>query len=266
MGGEAALFVWRRMGRLSAVAALGALSASPALAQTDYYNLDKSRPLRVEDAYATERYAFEVQLAPLALSGASGLLLYEPSLEFKYGVLPGMEFSAGLEAHVRRRDGVTSSSLGSLELSTLYNLNSETLGLPALGLRATGHVPLESGESATLELKGIATRVLRGSWRAHVNGAAVLGEDARERWWAGAAVDHVFPFRSLLLMGETYYAQPRTSGADGRVHSAVGFRYQLTPRTGIDAGGGRDWTGADAKDWQVTFGVTTAVGFRSLMP
>lgn len=254
---------WLRL----AIPTLCALTiARPAAGQTDYYNLDKQRPLLVEDAYATERYAFEFQAAPLTLSGAPGVLVYAPSLELKHGLFPGMELGAGVDANVVRRDGESSGSLGELELSTLYNLNSETLGLPAFGVRVTGHVPLESDGSASLEVKGILTRVLGGPWRGHVNGAALLGGGAEERWWAGLALDRVLPFRSLLLLAETWYAEPREADADGRVHSAVGLRYQLTPYTGIDAGAGRDWTGSEAMDWRLTFGVTTAVGFRSLMP
>lgn len=260
--------MWRGVARVrpAAVAFLAAVLASPAVAQTDYYNLDKGRPLRVEDAYATERYAFELQLSPLTLSGASGVLVYRPSLELKYGLLPGMEVSAGIEPRVTRRDGETSGSAGEVEISTLYNLNSETLGIPALAVRVTGHVPLEEGESPSLELKGVLTRVLGGPVRTHVNGAGALGEDVTERWWAGLALDYVLPFRSLLLLGETYYAHPRDGDVDGRVHSAAGLRYQLTPRTSLDLGAGRDWTGPEPMDWRVTLGITTAEGFRSLIP
>jgi hypothetical protein len=241
------------------------LSATPAAAQTDYYNLDKERPLRVEDAYAAERYVVEFQLSPLTLAGADGVLRYTPSLELKYGLLPGVEVSAGLEAAWTRRDGETTGGLEGLELSALYNLNTETLGIPAFAVRATGHVPFEAHEGATFEVRGIMTRVLGGPWRAHVNGAAVLGEHAAERWWAGLALDHVLPFRALLLMGEAYYAHPREGDLDGRVHSAVGFRWQLTPWTLVDAGAGRDWRGTDQDDWRITVGVTTARGLRPLM-
>ena len=71
---------------------------------------------------------------------------------------------------------------------------------------------------------------------------------------------------TLLLLGETYYAQPEEDGADGRVRSSVGLRYQLGPRTGLDLGAGRDWSGDHSADWHVTFGLTTALAFRSLMP
>jgi hypothetical protein len=233
-------------------------------AQKDYYNLDKHRPLRVEDAYATERYAVEVQVSPLTLSGHGSALHYEPSVELKFGLLPGMEVSAGLHAEVLRGSDGTTAELGGLELSGLYNLNSETLRIPAFGVRLTGHVPA-GGDGASAEAKAIMTRVLGGPWRAHVNGGAGLGGGAAERWFAGLAIDHVLPFRSLLLLAESYYAAPRAAGAYARIRTAAGLRYQLTPGTGVDAGFGRDWTGAGGADWEVTFGVTTAMGFRPLM-
>jgi hypothetical protein len=60
---------------LVALAALVAVAlAGPAAAQTDFYNLDKDRPLRVEDAYATKRYAFELQVAPLTYPRFNGLI------------------------------------------------------------------------------------------------------------------------------------------------------------------------------------------------
>jgi hypothetical protein len=46
--------------------------APPAQAQTDYYNTDAGRPLRIEDAYTTERYAFELQLAPMRIDRTRG--------------------------------------------------------------------------------------------------------------------------------------------------------------------------------------------------
>jgi hypothetical protein len=47
-------------------------AAAPLAAQTDYYNTDAGRPVLIEDAYPTERYAFELQLAPLRLERVSG--------------------------------------------------------------------------------------------------------------------------------------------------------------------------------------------------
>src|SRR5688500_4458202 len=72
---------------LVVVAAIGA--SRPASAQTDYYNTDAGRPIRIEDAYATERYAFELQLAPLRLERSrGGVYNWGVEPEIAYGILP----------------------------------------------------------------------------------------------------------------------------------------------------------------------------------
>ena len=50
-----------------ALAAMLPLASMRADAQTDYYNTDAGRPVTVEDAFPVERYAFELQAAPLRL-------------------------------------------------------------------------------------------------------------------------------------------------------------------------------------------------------
>ncbi|MBA2669021.1 MAG: hypothetical protein H0U67_01455, partial [Gemmatimonadetes bacterium] len=41
------------------VGALALFGGAPLAAQTDYYNTDAGRPVRIEDAHPVERYAFE---------------------------------------------------------------------------------------------------------------------------------------------------------------------------------------------------------------
>ena len=68
---------------LRAVATL--LLAATARAQTDYHDTDAGRPLRIEDATATARYALGVQLPPLRVERtASGVtrLRAEPKLSY----------------------------------------------------------------------------------------------------------------------------------------------------------------------------------------
>lgn len=267
---------------LAAVAtALLAMSLPGAVAsQTDFYNLDKDRPLRVEDAYASKRYAFELKGSPLTLSqDRDRTLRYRPELELKYGLLPGLDVSAGAKLGADRPAmGGTRRADTELELSSLLNLTVETRWLPALGVRVTGHVPLEGDHGTTVELKGMATRTLGGPIRAHLNGAWVLGDDPAEEWWAGLALDYVLPFHHTLLLAETYIAaaaapdwgpegtvmaDPRS---DTRVHSTVGVRYQASPTLAVDAGVGRSWTGSPGPDWKITLGLTYEFAVRALMP
>jgi hypothetical protein len=269
---------------LAAAAALllsGVLSA-PACAQTDFYNLDKGRPLRVEDAYATKRYAFELKASPLTLSQTGdGTVRYRPEIELKHGLLPGLELSAGLKFGMDRPAlGGTARADTELELSSLLNLTTETRWMPALGVRVTGHLPLEGDHGSTLELRGLATRSIGGPVRAHVNGGWSFGDDAAESWWAGLALDYVFPFHHLLLLAETYVADAAgTSAGNGfvaedvlgtettrRVHSTAGLRFQLSPVLALDAGVGRSWTGSFGTDWLLTLGLTYEFGVRAIMP
>jgi hypothetical protein len=244
---------------------------SPVEAQTDFYNLDKNRPLRVEDAYATKRWAFELQASPLTLSQNRGsdLLRFAPSLELKHGLLPGVDVSVGTHLEVDRLDGATSTGLGSLELSSRANLWVESERLPAVGTRVTGHVPTGSDESGWMEVRVMATRGLVGPVRAHVNGAWLGGDGRGEDWWAGAALDYVLPFHHTLLLAETWVSEPRGVEDEERgraVHTNVGFRFQLSPTLAMDAGVGRGWAGPARQDWHLTLGITHEFAVRALMP
>ena len=59
---------WPQRFALAAIMAICTMGLpSVAVAQTDYYNTDAGRPLQIEDAYAVERRALEIQAAPLRL-------------------------------------------------------------------------------------------------------------------------------------------------------------------------------------------------------
>ena len=68
-------------------AALVAALAAPVVAgaQTDYFNTDRGRPLHVQDAAAIERFAFELQVAPLRWSGSNGRGVWSLEPELAYG-------------------------------------------------------------------------------------------------------------------------------------------------------------------------------------
>jgi len=240
-------------------------SAQPAAAQTDFHNLDKGRPLRVEDAYAAKRGAFELQASPLTVAGrAEGEMVFFPSVELKYGFLPGMEFSAGVEGEFPRRPGDGRSASAEAEFSVLANLWVESHHLPAAALRFTTHLPTAVDHGTSAEFRGILTRWLAGPVRWHLNGALVVGEGRRERWWGGGALDWVFPFHHTLALAEVWVAE----GVEGerRIHSAMGVRLQATPTLVLDAGMGRSWRGESWEDWAGTLGITHEFGVRRLLP
>jgi hypothetical protein len=262
-------------GMTAAALAFGA-QAAPALAQTDYYNTDTGRPVRIEDAYPVERYAFELQLAPLRLERASGgVYSWEVAPEIAYGILPRTQLEIGFPiAFVDAGGEGKSTGLAGIEIAALHNLNVETRTLPALAVAADVLLPVGGlgPVRAYTSLKGIATRTL--SWaRFHANAQYTLGSDAEEgedvgeasRWMAGVAVDRTFPLRSLLVTADVFAEQPLHDGEDLSWTAETGLRYQTSPQFNVDLGVGRRFAGDD-QGWFFTFGAAHAFAFRSLMP
>jgi hypothetical protein len=265
-----------RAGALT-VCMLGLLHA-PATAQKDYYNLDKNRPVRIEDAYTTERFALEVKVAPLRLERERGGVYhwgFDP--EIAYGILPRTSIEVGFPLAVTDgAEGGRSAGLGGIELSAFHNLNHETLGWPALGLRGDVVLPVGNlaAERTYASLTGLATRSYPWA-RFHVNAQYTFGlapepggDEAAphdvSRWLAGIAVDRVFPLDGYLLIADVYAAQPLHADDAVAWNAGVGIRYQVNPFLAVDAGVGRRFTG-DAS-WYFTLGSAYHLGFRALIP
>ncbi|MGI9189453.1 MAG: hypothetical protein ACR2F9_04830 [Longimicrobiaceae bacterium] len=276
-----------------AAALLSASGSTSLAAQTDYYNLDAGRPVLIEDAYPTERYAFELQLAPLRLERESGGVYHwgvEP--EIAYGILPRTQVEVGVPVVFRDVGGDGELGVAGIDLAVLHNLNVETSGLPAFGIAADVLLPVGEFAPARVypSLKGIVTRTF-GFARFHVNGQVTFGPDADplrdvqplpaaddiavaapedphleevSRWLAGVAVDRTLPLKSMLLIADVYARQPLVEDDDVEWNVGAGVRYQLSPRLAIDGGVGRRLTGDPG--WFVTFGTAYAFAIRSLMP
>ncbi|HVE79214.1 MAG TPA: hypothetical protein VNA89_10150 [Gemmatimonadaceae bacterium] len=165
----------RRLCRLRRVAVLASalLVAAPAAAQTDYHHLDAGRPLRVEDAAAAERHAFELHLAPLRLersdAGATRARL-EPKLA--YGILPRTELEIRFPLLFRSRAAGARAGLAGIGIGALHQFTPETSLLPAIALSAGVHLPAGAAapEQTALTAKLLATRSV-GATRLHVNAA-----------------------------------------------------------------------------------------------
>jgi hypothetical protein len=259
--------------------ALHALAAE-ARAQTDYYNTDAGRPVRIEDAYPVERRAVELQLAPLRLERPrGGAYQWGVEPELAVGILPRTQLEVGLPLVFADAGPGTrrSAGLAGVELSALHNLNVETR-IPALAVGAEVLLPVGPLAPARsyASVTGIATRTLPWA-RFHANAqytfgdrpnALLLGPDEEDaapghaevsRWLAGVAVDRPFPLRSLLLTAETYARQPLPAGSTLEWTAGAGARYQLSPRVAADGGAGYRITGDDP-GWYVTFGAAVVVG------
>ena len=259
-------------------------AASPLHGQTDYYNTDAGRPILIEDAYPVERYAFELQLAPVRLERERGGLYnwgFEP--ELAYGILPRTQLEIGFPFHVVDASGpARQSGLAGIELSVLHNLNVETAGMPALALAAEALLPvgrLAPGD-AYVAAKGIATRTYQWA-RFHLNARYTFGPEpplppehvtgAREptgdvsRWMAGVAVDRTFPLKAMLLAGSIYAHQPIAEEEPLTWVAETGLRYQWNPVLAVDAGIAKRLTG-ETQPWSLTFGAAYVFAVRSLLP
>lgn len=260
--------------RAFALIATLAAGVAPASAQTDYYNTDAGRPVRIEDAYPVERYAFEAQVAPLRLErGDGGAYHWEFEPELAYGILPYTHVEIGFPLIWRDEGEARAFGLGGIELSALHNLNVETSGLPAFAVAASAVLPVGNFAPDRIypSVKGIATRTFRFA-RFHVNGEYTFGSTPAEgadvgeasRWMAGVAVDRTFPLRSALLIADVFAEQPLHDGEELEWTAEAGVRYQLDPFFALDAGIGRRITGHE-QGWFVTFGAARAFAVRSLM-
>lgn len=271
---------------LAIVAALAVGGGFAALAaQTDYYNTDTGRPITVEDAYAVERYAFELQLAPVRLERSrEGVYNWGIEPEIAYGILPRTQLEIGAPlAYADVGAAGKRSGLAGIDVSVLHNLNVETRTLPALGIAAEVLAPVGglAPERAYASAKGMLTRTYRWA-RFHVNGQYTFGQGPQpsdggraatggpgavelSRWLAGLAVDRTYPLTAMLVTAEVFARQPIHNDEDVEWNVGGGVRYQLDPHFALDAGVGKRLTGED-RSWFVTFGLARAFGIRGLMP
>ncbi len=260
-------------GPSAAVAAALLVFAAPrAAAQLDYRNLDDDRPVRVEDAFPVERYAFE-GIAPYRFARApGGAMTHAVVLELAWGaVLSG---HAGVKLAFVDTEGPAGRTRGIAggRVFAFYQLFTESPGLPAVALRADAFLPAGSlgGDRVRGELKLIATRSF-GRNRLHVNGAVGLGPDGSppaaegaSRWWAGAALDRTLIRQSLLLVAEAHVVRD-ARGDPLEVNAGVGARWQWTPTLVLDLGVSRRLR-ANGPDVALTFGVSKAFAIAALMP
>ena len=255
-----------------AAALLVVLAPARLPAQIDYRNLDDDRPTLVEDAYAVERYAFELLLPYAMTSQRGGLRTHAMVLELAYGFASGAHAGLKVPLAAVHDDSGRTSGLSGLRGFVLYNANTEGPVLPALSARAD--VMLPAGALGTTEVRGeiklIATRSF-GRQRLHLNGAVGLGPDGSSaavegaaRWWYGAAIDRTFIRSSLLLIGEVY-ARRDERAAPVEVNLGLGARWQWTPTLVVDAGLARRLRDT-GPDLGVTLGFSHAFALSGLMP
>ena len=242
-------------------------------AQIDYRNLDDDRPVRVEDAYPVERFAFEAMLPYMAEREPGGTTIHSVVPELSYGLVRNAQVGLKLPFAIEDGPGQTRSGFAGLRPFALYNFNSESPLLPAFSLRVDAAFPVGAlaGNKSRVAFKAIATR----SWgrnRIHINGAYSVGADGTNatveglpRWWAGGAVDRTLFRQSTRLVGEVYVLTSER-GMRTQVNASIGMRYQWTATTVFDLGLSRRLKSGVGPDLAVTAGFSHAFAIPGLMP
>ncbi|HKG95420.1 MAG TPA: hypothetical protein VKA84_26100, partial [Gemmatimonadaceae bacterium] len=148
-----------------------AMIVAPAAAQTDYYNTDAGRPVRVEDASVIERYAFDLEPFPVAMQRTStNVYRYKVEPHVGYGVLPMTQIELGAPLVVIDRGARRQAALAGLEVAAMHGFNIESRRLPAFAIDVDVLAPVGGLAPARprVSVKGIATRTYRPA-RVHLN-------------------------------------------------------------------------------------------------
>ena len=237
--------------RRVAIGAVLVLASAVNAVALDHKNLDAGRPLRIEDAYA-------ISTGEIALEAGAGFTLDRQDdargrfpVELLWGALPNLQLGVGSTLVTDPRSVEEPGRSGDLAVSALYNLNQETLWMPAFGVKLEVELPTGVRSSGVdVEVKGIVTKSIeRLSF--HLNAAGVFtgdpGDDERGARWElvlGASYPLGAPrYTRLTLVTDVFAEQAHRNGESDTVGAEVGLRYQLTPRLVWDVGIGTEFAG-----------------------
>lgn len=161
-GSLSVMSVLRRSGAALLIAAVPHTARS----QTEYYNLDFNRPLRVEDAVPTERRSLDVQLAPIrgeTFVGGTRRWRLDPLLSYGIASLTEIELRLPVLL-IEPSDRTAPRSLGltSIGVGGMRTLTTESSFVPAVAIAAEVLVPvgLLAPPNASYGLKGLVTKTL----------------------------------------------------------------------------------------------------------
>ena len=150
--------------RLAAAAVFLAGAARTAASQTEYYNLDSNRPLRVEDALPTELRLLDIQLAPFRLENSvGGTRRWRVDPKLSYGVASLTEIEVRvpvLFVDPASRDVPAAIGLSSIGIGAMRAINTETAVLPAFAISAEALLPVGSmaPPKTSYAIKGLLTK------------------------------------------------------------------------------------------------------------
>jgi hypothetical protein len=156
---------------MKVLALVGCLIGGRLAAQTDYYNTDAGRPVRIEDATPTARFAFDFHF-PTArverLDGGVTRTRVEPA--FSYGILPRTAVEVRAAFVFREPAATPRAGMSGVGVGLVSALNAETRHLPGLALAAELFAPTGSAKTGgpAYSLRSLVTRTTTLA-RVHAN-------------------------------------------------------------------------------------------------
>ena len=234
----------------------------------DHDNLDPNRPIAIEDAYVIPKGEIGVEGGVTFNDRKEGKGRFGFQPQIIYGAFENMqlELMTGLVTEPTTVAGDDKS--GDLSVGVLYNLNTETIDLPAFAVRAELGFPTGvNSKGVDTELTGVMTRSF-GRWRTHVNvGYTFLGSpQGQERsgtYRVVAAVSYPLGYPTSFrdtIIANVFTRQSDLAGQRNPTGVGLGIRHQVSSRVVFDAGLGTEFYGpADRSVFFSTMGLS--IGF-----
>lgn len=217
----------------------------------DHDNLDPNRPIAIEDAY----------VIPKGEIGVEGGMTFNDRKEGKsrFGFQPQIIYGAFENTQIEIMTGIVTEpstvagddKSGDLSVAALYNLNTETVNLPAFAARVEVGFPTGvRSKGIDTELTGVMTRSF-GRWRTHLNlGYTFLGSPQQnERSGAYRIVAAVsYPLGYPMSFTDTiivnlFTRQSDLTGQTNPTGVGMGLRHQVSSRVVLDGGIGTELLG-----------------------
>jgi len=230
---------------VSAWSLLAALLLSASPARADHTNLEEGLPVEVTDAYPLEYLGREVQTRLQYRYTAEGA--HETYIEprFELGVPYNGQLAVRVPMVGRFMNGEQRFDLGRVALDYMYNVNQETLSIPAFSLVGGVEAPdTREGGSFDPFARLLISKMIPGStfWhRVHLNGTIQANVDRKDAERA---------FRYVVVAGYDFRLTPTMIGVIDAVRDQpmqdgpasnfgeLGIRVQITPLFALAFGGG----------------------------
>lgn len=236
---------WSMRWRSSAGCTLLAVLAYSPTAAADHTNLEEGLPVEVTDAYPLEYLGREVQtrFQYRYTAEAAHEIHVEPRFEFGFPYNGQVALRVPTIAHFS--DEEEGFDLGRVALEYMYNLNQETLSIPAVSLLGGVETPdTREGGSFDPFARLLVSKMLPGStyWhRIHLNGLLQANVDRTlgERSFRYVAIVG-YDFRlSATVIGvvDAVRDQPMRE-APAVNFGELGVRIEVTPLLALSFGGG----------------------------